>query len=105
MNKNDYAGDMPNLHPLLDAKYNQMPQEILDSYKYTKGAGSHAEIIALNDALKASPNSSLDDFMVNVIRTGQNKTKPAGLMFPRCPHCAYLTNEFEFITEVPKNVK
>ena len=82
-----------------------MPKEIFDSYTFTKGAGSHAEVIALNDALKANPNAKLDNFIVNVIRTGQNNTKPAGMMFPRCPHCAFLTDEFEFITEVSKNVE
>ncbi|WP_242274643.1 YwqJ-related putative deaminase [Bacillus cereus group sp. BfR-BA-01310] len=59
----------------------------------------------MNEALKANPNASLDNFVVHVIRTGQNKTKPAGMMFIRCPHCAYLTDGFEFISEVPKNVE
>ncbi|MFJ7678588.1 YwqJ-related putative deaminase [Peribacillus sp. NPDC097198] len=81
-----------------------MPKEVMDSYNFT-GAGSHAEVIALNAALKANPNANLNNFTVNVIRTGQSKIKPAGTMFPRCPHCAYLTDGFEFITEVPKNVK
>ncbi|MER2028197.1 MAG: T7SS effector LXG polymorphic toxin [Solibacillus sp.] len=102
---NDYLGKVPDLHPLLKSRYDSMPQETFDSYTFTKGAGSHAEVIALNKALKANPNASLDNFVINVIRTGQNKTKPAGMMFPRCSHCAYLTDEFEIITEVSKNVK
>lgn len=102
---NDYDGMLPEFHPLISSRYNSMPQEVIDSYDFTKGAGSHAEVIALNKALKANPNGSLDNFVINVIRTGQSRTKPAGMMFPRCPHCAYLTDEFEIITEVSKNVK
>jgi hypothetical protein len=102
---NDFNGIRPSFHPTIQSKYDLMPQEVLDSYQFTKGAGSHAEVIALNEALKANPNASLDNFVVHVIRTGQNKTKPAGMMFIRCPHCAYLTDGFEFISEVPKNVE
>ena len=102
---NDYDGLVPNLHPVIQLRYDSMPKEVMDSYNFTKGAGSHAEVIALNAALKANPNANFNNFTVNVIRTGQSKIKPAGTMFPRCPHCAYLTDGFEFITEVPKNVK
>ena len=99
---NDFDGLLPNYHPTLQSKYDSMPKEVLESYMFTKGAGSHAEVIALNKALEANPNASLNDLIVNVIRTGQSKTKPGGMMFPRCPHCAYLTDGFEFITEVSK---
>ncbi len=66
---------------------------------------SHAEVITLNKALKANPNASIDNFVINVIRTVQSKTKPAEMMYPGCSHCAYLTDEFKIITEVLKNVK
>ncbi|WLP61463.1 T7SS effector LXG polymorphic toxin [Bacillus pumilus] len=102
---NDYDGKLPELHPLINAKYDKMPKEVIDSYTFTKGAGSHAEVIALNNALKANPGASLDNFILNVVRTGQSRVKPAGMMFPRCPHCAYLTDGSKIITEVPKNVK
>ncbi len=102
---NDYDGILPDFHPLIKSRYDSMPQEVIDSYTFTKGAGSHAEVIALNKALKANPSAGLDNFVINVIHTGQNRTKPAGMMFLRCPHCAYLTDEFEIITEVSKNVK
>jgi hypothetical protein len=102
---NDYDGILPEFHPIIKSRYDSMTQEVIDSYTFTKGAGSHAEVIALNKALNANPNVSLDNFVLNVIRTGQSRTKPAGMMFPRCPHCAYLTGEFEIITEVSKNVK
>ncbi|KSU82178.1 hypothetical protein AS030_17655 [Fictibacillus enclensis] len=102
---NDFDGILPDFHPLLKSRYNSMPQEVIDSYAFSKGAGSHAEVIALNKALRANPNADLDNFVVNVIRTGQSRIKPAGMMFPRCPHCAYLTDGSEIITEVSKNVK
>ncbi|MEC2497100.1 YwqJ-related putative deaminase, partial [Bacillus cereus] len=85
---NDYDGILPDFHPLIKSRYDSMPQEVIDSYTFTKGAGSHAEVIALNKALKANPSAGLDNFVINVIRTGQNRTKPAGMMFLRCPHCA-----------------
>ncbi|SFC55612.1 Pre-toxin TG [Bacillus sp. OV322] len=102
---NDYDGILPDFHPFIKSRYDSMPQEVIDSYAFTKGAGSHAEVIALNKALQANPSAGLDNFVINVIRTGQNRTKSAGMMFLRCPHCAYLTDEFEIITEVSKNVK
>ncbi|MFP9131276.1 YwqJ-related putative deaminase [Niallia sp. BSM11] len=102
---NDYKGLLPDFHPLIKSRYDSRPPEVIDSYTFTKGAGSHAEVIALNEALKANPNASLDNFVINVIRTGQSRTKPAEMMSPRCPHCAFLTDEFEIITEVSKNVK
>ncbi|WEZ07864.1 YwqJ-related putative deaminase [Priestia flexa] len=102
---NEYDGILPDFHPLIKSRYDLMPKEVIESYEFTKGADTHAEVIALNKALKENPQADLDNFVINVIRTGQNRTKPAGMMFPRCPHCAYLTDEFEIITEVSKNVK
>ncbi|WP_185576876.1 YwqJ-related putative deaminase [Listeria booriae] len=102
---NDFMGEIPELHPLLDKRLLDMPQDVIDSYTFTKGAGSHAEVLALNKALQANPTASIEDFMVNVIRTGQAKTKPLGMMFDRCPHCAYLTEGFKFISEGIKIAK
>ena len=76
---NDYLGKVPDLHPLLKSRYDSVPQEIFDSYSFTKGAGSHCEVIALNKALKANFNASIDNFVIYVIRTDQSKTKPAGI--------------------------
>src|SRR5690625_4162260 len=83
---NDFEGILPNLHPFIKTRYESMPQNVIDSYTFTKGAGSHAEVIALNKALNATPKVNPNNFVINVIRTGQNRTKPAGMMFPRCPH-------------------
>ncbi|WP_260451090.1 YwqJ-related putative deaminase [Listeria booriae] len=102
---NDFSGAVPNLHATLDGRLIHMPKEVKELYSITKGAGSHAEVIALNKALLAHPNAKMDDFMINVIRTGTNRKKPLGMMFPRCPHCLYLTDGFKTISEVEKGAK
>ncbi|MCI4054716.1 hypothetical protein MMK25_02155 [Bacillus cereus] len=56
---NDYDGILADFHPLIKSRYDSMPQEVIDSYTFTKGAGSHAEVIALNKALKANPSAGL----------------------------------------------
>ncbi|MGT2717648.1 YwqJ-related putative deaminase [Streptococcus oricebi] len=88
---------MEDLHPLLKERTLNASQEVKDSYLFTKGFASHAEIYAVNEALKANPNASIDDLLVNVIRTGQNKNYPLGLPFKRCPHCAYILDGFHMV--------
>ncbi|MGE7090721.1 YwqJ-related putative deaminase [Lysinibacillus sp. NPDC048646] len=101
---NDVKGNTPAMWaPQLEELFINAPESVKSSYKYTKGFASHAEVDAVNKALLANPNASIDDVLVNVIRTGQNKTKPSGMMFNRCPHCAYMLDGFEMISEVPKN--
>lgn len=79
-----------------------MPLEIYNSYaKKTFGAGSHAEVYALNEAMLANPNAKLEDFMVYVVRSGK-KLKPRGLPMPRCPHCEYITDGASYFREVLK---
>ncbi len=68
---------------------------------WTLGAGSHAEVYALNEALLANPNAKLEDFMVYVVRLGK-KLKPRGLPMPRCPHCEYITDGSSYFPEVLK---
>ncbi|WP_237566584.1 YwqJ-related putative deaminase [Paenibacillus sp. EZ-K15] len=58
--------------------------------------------MAVNEALKKNPNARIEDIVVNVIRTGVNKKKSGGTMFKCCPHCAYILEGFEIISEVPK---
>ncbi|MBF7149600.1 YwqJ-related putative deaminase [Bacillus toyonensis] len=100
---NTIDGAVPELVPLLQNRLNNMPKEVFDSYsQLSKGAGSHAEVLAVNEALKRNPNARIEDLTVNVIRTGINKNKPGGLMFKCCPHCSYLLKEFEVISEVSK---
>lgn len=79
-----------------------MPLEIYNSYaKKTFGAGSHAEVYALNEAMLGNPNAKLEDFMVYVVRSGK-KLKPRGLPMPRCPHCEYITDGASYFPEVLK---
>ena len=51
---------------------------------------------------KTNPNARIEELNVNVIRTGINRNKPGGIMFKCCPHCTYLLDGFEVISEVPK---
>ncbi len=100
---NNYDGLPPNKWaPQLEKLFAEAPDHIKDSYEFTKGFGSHAEIYAANEALLANPNANIKDIVINVVRTGQNKAKPAGMMFSRCPHCAYMLDGFDIISEVSK---
>ncbi|NFE80016.1 YwqJ-related putative deaminase [Clostridium sporogenes] len=76
--------------------------KIISKYIYrTLGAGSHAEVYALNEALLANTNAKLDNFMVYVVRSGK-KLKPKGLPMPRCPHCEFITDGANYLPEVLK---
>lgn len=100
---NTIDGSVPELAPLLRNRLDNMPKEVFDSYSQrSKGAGSHAEVLAINEALKMNPSPRIEDLTVNVIRTGINKNKPGGVMFKCCPHCSYLLDGFEVISEVSK---
>ncbi|MGE8000556.1 YwqJ-related putative deaminase [Lysinibacillus sp. NPDC093190] len=100
---NTIDGAVPELAPLLRNRLDNMPKEVFDSYsKLSKGAGSHAEVLAVNKALMMNPSARIEDLTVNVIRTGINKNKPGGTMFKCCPHCSYLLDGFEVISEVSK---
>ncbi|MCM3569786.1 YwqJ-related putative deaminase [Neobacillus mesonae] len=93
---NNDLGYLPeNLHPLIEERIMNMPPDINEGYTFTKGAGSHAEIYALNEALLANPNANIDNFLVHVVRSGK-KLKPAGMAMPRCSHCKYISDGFEF---------
>ncbi|WP_205613594.1 YwqJ-related putative deaminase [Clostridium sporogenes] len=100
---NNIEGDVPKeLHPLIKERIDNMPKNILDSYSNrTLGAGSHAEVYALNEALLSNPNAKLDNFMVYVVRSGK-KLKPKGLPMPRCPHCEFITDGANYFPEVLK---
>ncbi|MET3656338.1 T7SS effector LXG polymorphic toxin [Sporosarcina psychrophila] len=100
---NNPTGKVPEIiHPLIKERLGNMPKDVYDSYaEMTYGAGSHAEVKAINDALLANPDAKINDLTVNVVRSGK-KLKPTGQMMKKCPHCAYITEGFEFISEVPK---
>jgi hypothetical protein len=60
---------------------------VLDVYQKTKGAGTHAELRALSDALEAFPGAKIEDFEVTAVSTGV--ASPAGTLGPFCPHCFF----------------
>lgn len=106
---NNFDGNKPgDLHPLLQERYNNASQDLIDSYVKTKGFASHAEVYAVNEALKANPNATMDDLLVNVIHADKGKSYinkmpyAGGEMFVRCRHCQYMLDGFNMISEVGK---
>lgn len=68
-------------------------------YHKSAGAGTHAEFVALNEALLTRPNASIGEFMIyNLRRNGSRRGQP----IPRCPHCETLTDGAQFIPEALK---
>ncbi|MGG2066914.1 hypothetical protein [Bacillus sp. S14(2024)] len=63
--------------------------------------GSHSEIYSLNQALLENPQASAFNFITHVVRSGE-KLNLAGMMMPTCPHCNFITEGFEFSSEVKK---
>ncbi|MGF9964544.1 YwqJ-related putative deaminase [Bacillus rhizoplanae] len=99
---NNTTGKIPEeLHPLMEQRIINMPKNIKEGYTFTYGAGSHAEVYSLNQALLANPQASASNFITHVVRSGK-KLKPAGMMMPTCPHCNFITEGFEFSSEVKK---
>ena len=96
---NDVDGVVPGeLCPLIRDRIYFMPDEVFESYARTLGAGSHAEVYAANMALLANPEATLDDLLVYVIHTG--KIKPLGTMFPTCPHCSFILENFNILSNL-----
>lgn len=99
---NNTSGKIPEeLHTLIEQRIINMPKNIKKGYTFTYGAGSHAEVYSLNQALLANPEASTSNFITHVVRSGK-KLKPAGMMMPTCPHCNFITEGFEFSSEVKK---
>ncbi len=100
--RNTMDGSIPNeLAKVIKKRLVKMPKNILNGYKKSKGAGSHAEILALNEALLSREGSKLSDFMIYVVKSNGSQ-KLRGTPVPRCPHCEYLTQGTNFIPEVLK---
>ncbi|MFC4157919.1 YwqJ-related putative deaminase [Chitinimonas lacunae] len=92
---NKGVGELPdNMVPVL-ADRMSIAQEI--PYIKTHGAGTHAEIHALNDAFLARPSADISDFLLYTINAGQ-RGSPAkwGTPVPRCPHCEFLTDGVQY---------
>lgn len=98
---NDLDGDIPReLHPLIENRIKNMPKAVRDSYERTRGAGSHAEVYAVNKALLANPDANIDDLIVYVIKPG-SKTKPVtDIAFHTCPHCNYILSGFNVLSDL-----
>ena len=70
---NNPKGKIPEeLHPEIYNRIKNMPNDIKDGYNYTYGAGSHAEVYSLNQALLANPNAKPSDLITHVVRSGKN---------------------------------
>ncbi len=78
--------------------FKAIPDDVLNSYIKTKGAGSHAEVNALNSGLLNRQGAQQSDFVLEVINAGGSKST-RGNRIPRCPHCNYLTDGAEFPLE------
>ncbi|MDY6992823.1 MAG: YwqJ-related putative deaminase, partial [Pseudomonadota bacterium] len=95
---NSGPGELPNnLVPLLESRI-EGTQSI--SYLKTHGAGTHAEIHALNEALLARPDADLSDFLLYTINSGQRGSPVKwGAPIPRCPDCEFITNGVQYFPE------
>jgi len=88
------------LHPILKTRIENMPDEIRDSYIRTHGVGLHAEIYAANKALLANTDADISDITIYANRT-LGSTKPVTeIPFPTCPHCKYILQGFNVISDV-----
>lgn len=87
------------LHPLIADRIRNMSDDVLLSYiDQTHGAGSHAEIYAVNKALLDYENSNIDDLLVYVNRI-LGVTKPVTeILFVTCPHCQYILEGFNILS-------
>ncbi|WP_270169007.1 YwqJ-related putative deaminase [Paenibacillus sp. SYP-B4298] len=99
---NDVDGLVPKeLHPIIKERIKNMPQGVKDSYTFTYGAGSHAEVYAANKALLANSNARIEDLIVYVIKPG-SVTKPVkDVPFHTCAHCNYILKDFNIISDLP----
>ncbi len=96
---NDYDGKLPiELAPIIRERIENMPPEVLDSYINTKGAGSHAEIYAVNKLLLDNPDAELSDIAIYVNRTLGTSKPVIELPFETCPHCQYILEGFNIIS-------
>jgi RHS repeat-associated protein len=95
---NKGVGELPdNLVPML---YDRMPGANEIYHEKTHGAGTHAEIHALNDAFLARMDAKMEDFLLYTINSGQRSSSTRwGLPVPRCPHCEVITDGVQYFPE------
>ena len=96
---NDCNGNLPKeMAPIIEERINNMPQEVRDSYERTKGAGSHAEVYAVNELLLDNPNARIEDIAVYVNRTLGPSKPVVEVPFETCIHCRYILDGFNIIS-------
>ena len=96
---NSMDGSLPDeLHPLIADRIKNMPDDILLSYTKTHGAGSHAEIYAVNKALLDDKNVNIDDLLIYVNRTLGVSKPVTENPFVTCPHCRYILEGFNVLS-------
>ena len=96
---NDLHGDIPTeLSPFIKERIENMPSDALDSYEKTKGAGSHAEVYAVNKLLLDNPSARIEDICVYVNKTLGTSKPVIEIPFETCPHCRYILEGLEIIS-------
>jgi RHS repeat-associated protein len=89
--RNDELGRMPsNLSNTISSRLGTTPE-----YIKTKGIGSHSEIYAVDELLKARPFANLEDISVFTMEVKIASLR--GTYKPPCPHCAHLLEGVNFI--------
>ncbi|PEX03838.1 toxin [Bacillus cereus] len=95
---NHFNGNLPeDMVSNMRARLDQMPKDVLESYvKFTKGAGSHAEVYAANEVLV----SDQEDLTIYVNRTNNEKPDSRAEIrpFKTCPHCGYILEGLNVIS-------
>ncbi|MCA9114129.1 MAG: hypothetical protein KDA79_03530 [Planctomycetaceae bacterium] len=89
--RNDLQGVLPaNLSEQIAVRLSTSPE-----YIKTRGLGSHAEIYAADELLKARPGATLGDLRIYTIETQMKSLR--GQFKPPCPHCRHLLDGAEFL--------
>lgn len=103
---NDMDGKIPSiLAPIIKERIENMPQSIYDSYTYTKGVGSHAEIYVVNKLLLDNPDASIDDILVYVNKIVKVSKPVIEMPFETCPHCGYILEDFNIVSNIKESIE
>ncbi|WP_453966824.1 YwqJ-related putative deaminase [Bacillus thuringiensis] len=97
---NHFNGNLPKeMDSRIEARINQMPEGVLELYKnLTKGAGSHAEIYAANEALATDTDLKDLTIFVNNINSKSSDLLKELRPFKTCSHCEYILENFNIIS-------
>ncbi|MGH0590400.1 RHS repeat-associated core domain-containing protein [Bacillus mycoides] len=99
---NNFNGKLPeDMVSRMGARLNQMPEDVLESYKkFTKGAGTHAEVYATNEVLVSGQDQ--EDLTIYVNRVNNEKTDSRAEIrpFKTCPHCGYILEGLNVISNI-----